>query len=135
MENASLASGGCLSVEKTFRPATPNRPQRATAYAMTRTHTEDLPWTAQNSPKGKYGIQRRSVSQAAGGQKDIGTWGGGHPFDLEIHRIPPGKINFPLHEHSAQWEAYYILSGSGEVITSTACSGRDDRRSSSPARR
>ena len=84
---------------------------------MTRTQTEDLPWTAQNSPKGKYGIQRRSVSQGAGGQKDIGTWGGGHPFDLEIHRIATGKINFPLHEHSAQWEAYYILSGSGKVRT------------------
>lgn len=84
---------------------------------MTRAHAEDLPWNAQNSPQGKYGIQRRSLSQAAGGKKDIGTWGGGHPFDLEIHRIPPSKINFPLHEHSAQWEGYYILSGSGQVRT------------------
>lgn len=62
-------------------------------------------------------MARRSLSQAAGGQKDIGTWGGGHPFDLEIHRVPPGKINFPLHQHSAQWEAYYILTGSGKVRT------------------
>ncbi len=84
---------------------------------MTRSHAEDLPWADQNSPNGKYGIRRRSLSQAAGGQKDIGTWGGGHPFDLEIHRIPPGKINFPLHEHSAQWEAYYILRGSGQIRT------------------
>ncbi len=84
---------------------------------MTRAHTDDLPWTSQNSPKGKYGLSRRSLSIAAGGQKDIGTWGGGHPFDLEIHRIPPGKINFPLHAHSAQWEAYYILSGSGHLRT------------------
>lgn len=84
---------------------------------MTRTQADDLPWTTQNSPGGKYGVQRRTLSQAAGGQKDIGTWGGGHPFDLEIHRIPPGKTNFPLHEHSAQWEAYYILSGFGKVRT------------------
>lgn len=84
---------------------------------MTRTHAEDLPWTQQKSPKGKYDLSRRALSIAAGGQKDVGTWGGGHPFDLEIHRIPPGKINFPLHEHSAQWEAYYILSGGGQVRT------------------
>jgi uncharacterized cupin superfamily protein len=84
---------------------------------MTRTQADDLPWTTQNSPGGKYRVQRRTLSQAAGGQKDIGTWGGGHPFDLEIHRIPPGKTNFPLHEHSAQWEAYYILSGFGKVRT------------------
>lgn len=84
---------------------------------MTRTHSEDLPWNAQNSPGGKFAMARRSLSQAAGGQKDIGTWGGGHPFDLEIHRVPPGKINFPLHQHSAQWEAYYILTGSGKVRT------------------
>lgn len=82
---------------------------------MTRAQAEDLPWTTQTSPKGKFSLARRPLSVAAGGQKDIGTWGGGHPFDLEIHRITPGKINFPLHEHSAQWEAYYILSGSGQV--------------------
>lgn len=85
---------------------------------MTRTQADDLPWTAQTSPGGKFGVLRRTLSQATGGQKDIGTWGGGHPFDLEIHRVPPGKINFPLHEHAAQWEAYYILSGSGKVHTS-----------------
>lgn len=84
---------------------------------MTRIRSQDLPWTAQNSPGGKYGLQRRTLSQAAGSPKDTGTWGGGHPFDLEIHWLPPGKINFPLHEHSAQWEAYYILTGSGQMRT------------------
>lgn len=84
---------------------------------MIRTQADDLPWTTQNSPKGKFSLSRRSLTLAAGGQKDIGTWGGGHPFDVEIHRIPPGKANFPLHEHSAQWEAYYILSGSGQMRT------------------
>jgi len=84
---------------------------------MTRTQAEDLPWTEQNSPQGKYSLARRSLSLAAGGLKDIGTWGGGHPFDIEIQCITSGKINFPFHEHSAQWEAYYILSGSGEVRT------------------
>jgi len=80
---------------------------------MTRIQADDLPWTTQNSPQGRYGVQRRSLTHAAGGAKDTGTWGGGHPFEVEIHRVPPGKINFPLHEHSAQWEAYYIISGKG----------------------
>ncbi|MEN3942429.1 cupin domain-containing protein [Prosthecobacter sp. SYSU 5D2] len=82
---------------------------------MNLTHAEDLPWTTQSSPKGKYGVMRRALSQGAGGGKDVGTWGGGHPFEVEIHRVAPGKMNFPLHEHSAQWEAYYILSGRGQV--------------------
>lgn len=84
---------------------------------MTRTHAEDLPWTQQTSPKGKFGLARRALSIAAGGQKDIGTWGGGHPFDVEIQQLAPGKINFPFHAHAAQWEAYYILSGTGQMRT------------------
>ncbi|MBL9179056.1 MAG: cupin domain-containing protein [Verrucomicrobiaceae bacterium] len=83
---------------------------------MTRTQVDDLPWTSQNSPKGKFSLCRRSLTLATGGLKDTGTWGGGHPFDLEIHRLPPGKADFPLHAHSAQWEAYYILSGTGQVV-------------------
>ncbi len=87
---------------------------------MTRIQADDLPWTQQASPGGKYAVQRRALSQGAGGQKDIGTWAGGHPFDVEIHRLPAGKMNFPLHEHAAQWEAYYILSGKGQVRTATS---------------
>lgn len=84
---------------------------------MTRIQSEDLTWTAQSSPGGAFAVMRRALSQATGGIKDTGTWGGGHPFDVEVHSIPPGKSNFPFHEHSAQWEAYYILSGSGQVRT------------------
>jgi uncharacterized cupin superfamily protein len=82
---------------------------------MHRVQANDLPWKSQRSPQGKYELARRSLTQAVGGEKDVGTWGGGHPFEVEIHRLPPGKWNFPLHQHAAQWEAYYILSGQGEV--------------------
>lgn len=84
---------------------------------MTRCNSDDIPLTHQSSPKGVFGVQRRALSQAAGCPKDKGTWAGGHPFELEIHTVPPGKINFPFHEHSAQWEAYYILTGKGQVRT------------------
>lgn len=85
---------------------------------MTRINADDLPWTHQKSPQGKYAVHRRPLSQAAGSPKDTGTWGGGHPFETEIHRIPAGKISFPFHEHSAQWEAYYVLAGSGQARSS-----------------
>jgi uncharacterized cupin superfamily protein len=38
-----------------------------------------------------------------------------HPFDVEILRVPPGKSAYPYHSHSAQWEFYHVLSGTGIV--------------------
>lgn len=55
---------------------------------------------------------------ALGGKKDQGLWGGGHPFDVELARLPTGKKNFPFHAHAAQWEHYIILSGSGRFLDS-----------------
>ena len=65
------------------------------------------------SPKGKYEIYRKQVSLAIGGIKDVGPWGGGHPFDIELARIPCGKVGYPLHSHAAQTEYYIILQGAG----------------------
>lgn len=74
-----------------------------------------IPVREVRSPGGKYRIDRQSVSEALGGAKDVGEWGGGHPFDVELVRLLPGAANFPLHAHAAQWEMYLFLSGSGEV--------------------
>jgi uncharacterized cupin superfamily protein len=68
------------------------------------------------SPKGTYEIFRKHISLVLGGVKDVGSWGGGHPFDMELARIPPGKKNFPLHSHAAQTEYYIIISGSGLLL-------------------
>jgi uncharacterized cupin superfamily protein len=38
-----------------------------------------------------------------------------HPFDVEICRIPPGQTPYPYGSHSAQWEFYHVISGSGVV--------------------
>ena len=38
-----------------------------------------------------------------------------HPFDVEILRIPSGKAPYSYHSHSAQWEFYHVISGSGVV--------------------
>ena len=74
-----------------------------------------IPEKEVKSPYGRYHLFRRSISEALGGKKDLGTWAGGHPFDLEVVRLPPGARNFPLHAHSAQWEMYVIVSGCGQA--------------------
>ncbi|MEO0509004.1 MAG: cupin domain-containing protein [Verrucomicrobiota bacterium] len=71
------------------------------------------------SPKGDFQIQRQHVSLALGGIKDKGPWANGHPFDIELATLPPGKKNWPLHAHAAQTEFYIILSGTGLVFDST----------------
>ncbi len=67
------------------------------------------------SPSGKFSALRRSLSAALGAPGDVGTWGGGHPFDVEHVTVPAGKPNFPFHAHRAMWEFYWVLSGSGSL--------------------
>jgi uncharacterized cupin superfamily protein len=75
----------------------------------------DLKWVEQRSPKGRFHLFRRHISEALGAPRDAGIAGSGHPFDVELTRLPPGATNFPFHSHGAQWEVYLILSGSGEL--------------------
>jgi uncharacterized cupin superfamily protein len=74
-----------------------------------------VPEEEAQSPHGRYHLFRRSISRGLGGKKDVGTWAGGHPFDLEWVRLPAGAANFPFHAHAAQWELYVFLEGRGEV--------------------
>jgi uncharacterized cupin superfamily protein len=74
-----------------------------------------VPEEHRKSPKGGFEIFRKHVSVALGGVRDVGVWGGGHPFDVELARIPPGKKGYPYHSHAAQTEYYIVLSGSGAV--------------------
>ena len=68
------------------------------------------------SPVGSFQVIRRQMSVALGGKRDIGAWGGGHPFDVELAIIPAGKKNYPYHSHAAQTEYYIIVSGSGVFV-------------------
>ena len=73
---------------------------------------EELTWT---SPKGKYAGAGKQVSEALGRKPRSTDLMERHPFDVEISRIPPGKAPFPYHSHSAQWEFYHVISGTGKV--------------------
>ena len=46
----------------------------------------------------------------------LGTWGGGHPFDVQIRRIPPGAAECcPFRSHMGQWEMFVVQAGTGTV--------------------
>src|SRR5262249_39488133 len=76
-----------------------------------------IKWVEERSPHGRFHLFRRHISEALGAPRDAGVAGGGHPFDVELTRLPPGATNFPFHAHAAQWEVYLILSGSGQLRT------------------
>jgi len=82
---------------------------------MPRRHIPDLPWEEQRSPGGRYHSFNRNISLALGGVRHGGTWAGGHPFDVQIRRIPAGAAVCPFHSHLAQWELFVVQSGSGTV--------------------
>jgi uncharacterized cupin superfamily protein len=87
---------------------------------VNRVHVPDLPWAEQHSPSQKFSSSFRNLSLALGGVRNAGTWGGGHPFDLQIRRVPPGASVCPFHLHLAQWEMFVVLAGNGTVRTTEA---------------
>ena len=68
-----------------------------------------------SSPKGKFVGAGKELSEALGRNPAATDLLARHPFDVEICRIPPGKTPYPYHSHSAQWEFYHVISGSGKV--------------------
>jgi uncharacterized cupin superfamily protein len=69
-------------------------------------------WT---SPKAKFHGSSKPISEALGRKPNSTDLNERHPFDVEILRIPPGRIPYPYHSHSAQWEFYHVISGRGAV--------------------
>lgn len=82
---------------------------------MRKINTKEITEETWSSPKGKFGGAGKQVSEALG-RKPLSTdLNERHPFDVEICRIPPGKSAYPYHSHSAQWEFYNVISGTGAV--------------------
>jgi uncharacterized cupin superfamily protein len=73
---------------------------------------EELSWS---SPKGTFAGFGRQISEALGRERQSTDIMLRHPFDVEILRVPPGKTPYPYHSHSAQWEFYHVISGTGSM--------------------
>jgi uncharacterized cupin superfamily protein len=82
---------------------------------MNKVTIEEIPWEGSKSPTGKFQSRSRNISLALGGKRDIGLWGGGHPFDLQMRSVPPGASVCPLHAHAVQWELFVALEGEATV--------------------
>jgi uncharacterized cupin superfamily protein len=78
-------------------------------------NTNDVDELTWSSPGGKFVGAGKQISEALGREPQSTDLLRRHPFDIEICRIPPGATPYPYHSHSAQWEFYHVISGSGIV--------------------
>jgi hypothetical protein len=73
------------------------------------------------SPKGSYELFRKHISLALGGVKDVGPWGGGHPFKQfegaeleldELKKAPPYlRIKSTAVRTAATWASTRVDNG------------------------
>lgn len=82
---------------------------------MRKINTNTLPEDSWVSPKGKFAGAGKQVSEALGRRPHSTDLMERQPFDVEILRVAPGKSPYPYHSHSAQWEFYHVISGTGLV--------------------
>ena len=82
---------------------------------MQKINLKDVPPDEFTSPKGKYACTGYGLSLALGRDDKSTDLRKRHPFDVELNRLPPGKSMCPYHSHSAQWEFYHVVSGTGRV--------------------
>jgi uncharacterized cupin superfamily protein len=82
---------------------------------MKKINTNDLVEETWSSPKGRFAGAGKEISEALGRRPHSTDLMERHPFDVEIVRILPGKAAYPYHLHSAQWEFYHVISGTGTV--------------------
>ncbi len=80
---------------------------------MRKINTKDIEELAWTSPKGKFAGAGIEISEALGREPTSMDVMKRHPFDVEILRLRPGQTPYPYHSHSAQWEFYHVISGSG----------------------
>jgi uncharacterized cupin superfamily protein len=78
-------------------------------------NSNELAEESWSSPKGKFAGAGKEISEALGRNPRSTDLLERHPFDVEIIRIAPGKRAYPFHLHSAQWEFYHVISGTGGV--------------------
>jgi uncharacterized cupin superfamily protein len=81
---------------------------------MKKTSLAKIKWTKRRSPKGRYHARYKDVSAAIGDVRN-GWPRDGHPFNLALVELLPGKAVCPFHSHTTQWEMFVVLRGTGTV--------------------
>ena len=82
---------------------------------MRKVNSNELEEYSWSSPKGTFAGAGKGLTEALGCDplsSDLNVRG---PFDVEILRIPPGQKPYVYHSHSAQWEFYHVISGTGSI--------------------
>lgn len=82
---------------------------------MKKVNARDIPEITWKSPKGKFAGSGKEISEALGRKPESMDLNDRHPFDVEICRVSPGQTPYLYHSHSAQWEFYHVISGTGVV--------------------
>jgi len=82
---------------------------------MQKVNTNTLAEESWSSPKGTFRGAGKEVSEALGRKPSSTDLLERHPFDVEITRLQPGETAYPYHSHSAQWEFYHVIAGTGRV--------------------
>jgi uncharacterized cupin superfamily protein len=82
---------------------------------MRKVNTNAIAELAWSSPKGTFAGSGLEISEELGRKPGSTDLRERHPFDVEILRVPAGKKPYPYHSHSAQWEFYHVISGTGGV--------------------
>lgn len=82
---------------------------------MKKINTNELTADTHVSPKGKFAQSSKNISVALGRVPSSTDLLKRQPFDVEICTIPAGRSSCPYHSHSAQWEFYHVISGTGII--------------------
>src|SRR5688572_14021466 len=82
---------------------------------MKQINQNDVPWLERRSPRGRYHRFRRDLFAHLTQPEAGPALPARPPFDVELVRLPGGAANFPHHSHSAEWECYLVVSGSGTM--------------------
>lgn len=68
-------------------------------------NADELDWS--ETDEGATHFRRKQLGRAAGGEQ-LGT---------SLYELPPGERSWPLHYHTGNEEAFYVLAGEGRLRT------------------
>jgi uncharacterized cupin superfamily protein len=80
---------------------------------MKKVNLREIAGAPRVSPQGKFGSAEQGISVALGREPASTDALKRHPFDVSIRRVLAGRSVCPFHAHSAQWEFYHVISGTG----------------------